>query len=77
MIGGYLDFVRGEGDEVVTYTNFNELLHKIINALEIYRVAFKDLALLFFRLFFQISSFFRLFSPAIFPTDLGSLAIFL
>lgn len=32
MIGGYLDFVRGEGDETVRYTNFNDLLDNVVSA---------------------------------------------
>ncbi len=32
MIGGYLDFVRGEGDEAVSYIDFNDMLDKIVSA---------------------------------------------
>jgi two-component system osmolarity sensor histidine kinase EnvZ len=32
MIAGYLDFVRGEGDETASFTNVNALLDKVVKA---------------------------------------------
>ena len=32
MIGGYLEFVRGEGDEAVSFTNLNQLIEKVVTA---------------------------------------------
>jgi two-component system osmolarity sensor histidine kinase EnvZ len=32
MIGGYLDFVRGEGDEAVSFTDISQLIEKVVIA---------------------------------------------
>lgn len=34
MIEGYLDFVRGEGDESVSYTHIDDILNKVVASLE-------------------------------------------